>query len=392
MSPNVTHIKLLLFFLFIALTVMFSSEASEALAQPTLPTSNVSNTVPQIQNKTTCTVTIENTNYHHEPWPYVVAGLIILTITFVASRIIRVARQNMLAKQKLLLEPNCRTGNYKGGFWDIIREGDYYPSLARFQFILWTFVISFSIVSIYLLMLWNGLYCWSAFPQNILALMGISAGVPIVSLIISREKYANTISGTLPCKENLPGLSTMLLEGGKPTIGRYQMFLWTIMSVIVYLGLFISQINGINDMDGLKQLKLPDIDPSLLFLMGLSQATYLGAKSVARPVSFLTVVGRYPVHGQRNVKRSTEIIVNFSESLNSATVDNLSFGIRKQADRTNVNGESTVLSHDDKIAVFKPSANLEASTQYEAYIVTSIQSNDKKKLENNETWSFETGR
>lgn len=170
------------------------------------------------------------------------------------------------------------------------------------------------------------------------------------------------------------------------------MFLWTIMSVIIYLALFMSQINGINNIDDLKQLKLPDIDPSLLFLMGLSQAGYLGAKSVARSASPLTVIGRYPEHGQRSVKRSTDIVVSFSESLDNTTINALSLSLRKQADGTSVAGEPIVLPHDDKIAVFKPTEDLEANTQYVAYIVMTVQSISKKKLENDETWSFETGQ
>jgi hypothetical protein len=383
MSANMAHITLLVSQI-IVLMIMFTSEA---FTEPSTAQSNASNTVPQ--TNLTCVLTAKNVTYHYNPRPYAVADLIILVVTLIASVIVQIARKHMVAQRLLESETNCRNGNYGGGFWDIIREGDYYPSLARFQFIIWTFVISFSLLSIYLLMLWHHTLCWSVLPQNVLALMGISAGVPIVSHVISREKYAKSIAGTLPCKENVPALSTMLLEG-KPTIGRYQMFLWTIISVIVYLGLFLGEINGISNVDDLKQLSLPIIDPSLLFLMGLSQAAYLGAKSVVRPVSFLTIVGRYPEQNQRNVKRSTDIVVTFSESLDNTTVNDRSFGVRKHSDRTNVAGVPTVLPHEDKIAAFKPAAELEASTEYDIYIETAIQTKDKRKLENDESWSFET--
>ena len=320
-----------------------------------------------------------------------VAIIIILGVTFAASRIIRKGKHWLRAQGQLALESNCKQGNHKGGFWDIIREADYYPSLARLQFILWTFTITFTLLSIYLFMLWNNTLCWSDIPQNILALMGISAGVPVVSTVISREKYRSSISGTLPCKENVPALSTMLLEHSKPTLGRYQLFIWTIISIIVYLGIFFVQIAGISTAGALAKMELADIPLPLLALMTTSQGAYLGLKAIARPVSFLTKVGSVPAPNQKNIKKSTDVIVNFSESLDSPTVNNLNFLVRKHSDTTDVAGTITVLAEDDKMAVFRPNAELEADTAYDVHILTSIQSKDKNRLEFDETWSFETG-
>ena len=298
--------NLILFLLLVILvTVTF---APKALAQPStvVVAENITNLTPD--DNLTCVLTSKNNTFNHVPWAYPLAGLIILVITFASAKIIQVARQWLVAQGQLVLEANCNKGNYKGGFWDLIREGDYFPSLARFQFILWTFTVSFTLLSIYLLMMWNNTLCWSAVPHNILILMGISAGVPVVSMVISREKYTTSIAGSLPCKENVPALSTMLLEHSKPTIGRYQMFLWTIISVIIYLGLFLQQINGISNIEGLTQLKLPDIDPSLLFLMGLSQAGYLANKAVARPVARFDDSWEIPSTGPEKYKENPQIL------------------------------------------------------------------------------------
>jgi len=319
-----------------------------------------------------------------------VAGIIIVVVTFAASRIIREGKKWLLGQGQLVLETNCKQGNHKGGFWDIIREGDYFPSLARLQFVLWTFTISFTLLSIYLFMLWNNTLCWSVLPQNILALMGISASVPVVSTVISREKYMSSIRGSLPCKENVPALSTMLLEHGKPTLGRYQLFIWTIISIIVYLGIFFAGIAGISTAGGLAQMKLADIPLPLLALMTTSQGAYLGLKAVARPVSFLTKVGSVPAPNQKNIKISTDVVVNFSESLDSTSVNNLNFLVRKHTDTTQVAGSVTVLAEDDKMVVFHPTTDLEPGTAYDVTILTAIQSKDKNSLEKDETWSFET--
>jgi hypothetical protein len=125
--------------------------------------------------------------------------------------------------------------------------------------------------------------------------------------------------------------------------------------------------------------------------MTTSQGAYLGLKAIARPVSFLTKVGSVPAPNQKNIKKSTDVVVNFSESLDSPTVNNLNFLVRKHSDTTDVAGTVTVLAEDDKMAVFRPNAELEADTAYDVHILTSIQSKDKNRLEFDETWSFETG-
>jgi hypothetical protein len=323
-----------------------------------------------------------------------VAGIIIVVVTFAASRIIQKGKHWLLGQGKLVLEAPCKEGkqgNHKGGFWDIIREADYFPSLARLQFVLWTFTISFTLLSIYLFMLWNNTLCWSDIPQNILALMGISASVPVVSTVISREKYMSSIRGSLPCKENVPALSTMLLEHGKPTLGRYQLFIWTIISIIVYLGIFFGQIAMISTAGDLAQMKLADIPLPLLALMTTSQGAYLGLKAIARPVSFLTKVGSVPAPNTKNVNRTKDIVVSFSEPLDSTAVNNLNFLVRKHSDTTDVAGTVTVQAGDDKMVVFNPTADLEANTAYDVHILATIQSKDKNRLESDESWSFETG-
>jgi len=321
-----------------------------------------------------------------------VAGIIIVVVTFAASRVIQKGKLWLLGQRQLVHEAKCKQGDHNGGFWDIIREADYFPSLARLQFVLWTFTISFTLLSIYLFMLWNNTLCWSDIPQNILALMGISASVPVVSTVISKEKYMSSIRGSLPCKENVPALSTMLLEHGKPTLGRYQLFIWTIISIIVYLGIFFVQIAGISTAGGLAQMKLADIPLPLLALMTTSQGAYLGLKAIARtPVSFLTKVGSVPAPNTKNVNRSKDIVVSFSEPLDSTAVTNLNFLVKKHSDRTDVAGTVTVQAGDDKMVVFNPTADLEANTAYDVHILTTIQSKDKNRLESDETWSFETG-
>lgn len=113
---------------------------------------------------------------------FVISFITIILITFVVSIIIRSARRS---------HPNI-----KSGFWDIIRGDDWYPSLAIFQFLVWTFIITFAFFGIYLVRIFGGvLEPPPSIPTNILALMGISVAVPIISGGVSRIKYYTSAAG-----------------------------------------------------------------------------------------------------------------------------------------------------------------------------------------------------
>ena len=130
--------------------------------------------------------------------------------------------------------------------------------------------------------------------------MGISVAVPIVSGGVSRIKYTTSTSKDPPAE--LPQLSTMLEENKKPLLTRFQMFGWTWIGIIIYIGILFSTVSTLMDIGDaklcerlqpsemkfnqlhcdkpLRSLTLPDIDPTLVILMGLSQGGYLGGKIV----------------------------------------------------------------------------------------------------------------
>ncbi len=217
---------------------------------------------------------------------YLISGLIITAITYAAARIIASARKwTRKERSKTKKENENAKERYRGGFWDIIREGDYFPSLGRFQFMMWTIVISFAFLSIYLIRVDGGFATFNKdiLPTNLLELMGISVFVPVIGNVVSRYKHAKALLQEMPLKNNVPPFSTMLLEGNKPTLARYQMFLWTMIGVALYLLIFFSNISQTLANNGSPQnLTIPDIDSMLVVLMGLSQGGYLGSKLVAR--------------------------------------------------------------------------------------------------------------
>jgi hypothetical protein len=171
----------------------------------------------------------------------------------------------------------------KGNFSDLIKDEKKYPSLALFQFLVWTLIISFAYFGIYLTRLFGGeLGLPDEIPDNILILMGISVSVPVLNKKISDKIYAN-VPNAGPARPFGPQprsstLLSMLQENGQLSLTRFQMFTWTWIGIIIYLFLLYFTVS--TEMGNVEQLSLPNVDGTIVFLMGLSQAAYLGKKIV----------------------------------------------------------------------------------------------------------------
>jgi hypothetical protein len=167
---------------------------------------------------------------------------------------------------------------------DIVREAAW-PSLARFQFLAWTLIIIFCFTTICSIrFLSENLQIPAEIPQNLLALMGISAGVTATATYVSKNKYGEvTKSFTKEEYEkeikNKP-FGSMLLENGAPSITRFQMFAWTGLSIFLYLAKFFATINQFTIVSA-EALVIPDLETTFVVLMGVSQSAYLGGKWVA---------------------------------------------------------------------------------------------------------------
>lgn len=75
--------------------------------------------------------------------------------------------------------------------------------------------------------------------------------------------------------------SHILNEDGKPAMTIFQMFVWTFVSIIVYFILFwmtLSSMLADSILSNIETLKIPDIDTTMVTLMGLSQGAYVAGK------------------------------------------------------------------------------------------------------------------
>jgi Bacterial Ig domain len=187
-----------------------------------------------------------------------------------------------------------KTINIRLKFWDIIRDENWYPSLPRFQLILWTGIIIFVFFGIALYRLFSGVDIPASLPSNIFIVLGLTAGTAVTSSAVSRYKYAGTTpTDVAPTKEvpsdrirkKLPKFKTMLMENDKISLARFQTFAWTWVGIVTYLGLVFLQVNYQLYDSG--NLSVPDLPMLLIVLMGIGQGTFLGNKSVKS--SFISI-------------------------------------------------------------------------------------------------------
>ncbi len=165
-------------------------------------------------------------------------------------------------------------------FWDILLNELGYPSLSKVQFFVWTIIIAFSYITIYIIRFLAGEFGPPpGLSENILVLLSVSAIVPVGSARLNRylNRSVKPVSTTPPTTILW---RYMLLENEEPALHRYQMVLWTCISVSIYVIVIVTTIFNAQILaDVATKLVLPDIDGKLVILMGLSQGAYLGGKA-----------------------------------------------------------------------------------------------------------------
>ena len=160
-----------------------------------------------------------------------------------------------------------RMANKEMGFFQS-PSGSY--SASKFQIWLWTVVIIFSFVYVFLR---RGAVI--EFPESIWWLLGISVGstgtakfITVSKLNKQEESDNSTISEKEHYDSNAERLASLLSEKGHLSLMRLQMFGWTVVTSL----LFIVHV--------IRSEQLWDVPTGLLVLMGISHAGYLGDKSV----------------------------------------------------------------------------------------------------------------
>jgi hypothetical protein len=193
----------------------------------------------------------------------------------------------------------AKAKGWKLSLLEAIKSKDEFPSLPNLQFFMWSVVIAFAFLTVYIIRVSGGVFepPSGILPENILKLFGISAVVPAASIGLNHTKYGpahnavrtaqlkklvldkNSIAARFSNLEK--GWSSILLEGGSSSITRLQMFLWTWVSIFVYLMVFFGALYTLTLPTSptlFDQVVLPDVDPTIVLLMGISQGSFVAGK------------------------------------------------------------------------------------------------------------------
>jgi hypothetical protein len=164
----------------------------------------------------------------------------------------------------------------------VVMGADGRLSTSKFQFFVWTGVIVFAYV---LLFSYRGRpEIISSIPQNVLLALGFSVATAVGAKGIT-VSYLSSSQISKPASSQ-PGGNTDLSalvthdDSGTPDLTKIQMLIWTIIAAAIYLHNVYYSLSQYKACAG-AQCAFPDIDTSLMVLMGLSQGAYLGNKLVA---------------------------------------------------------------------------------------------------------------
>jgi len=121
-----------------------------------------------------------------------------------------------------------------------------------------------------------------SFPPNLLGILTISTGSAVVASHIETKSPPSDTT----IFDQLRGWSSLLDEVASdektvvPSLARFQMLGWTVISIGIYVVIIFLEVYHVWIGGAAGALTLPDLDPTLLVLMGISQSGYLGAKYV----------------------------------------------------------------------------------------------------------------
>jgi hypothetical protein len=164
-------------------------------------------------------------------------------------------------------------------FFDVVVTGDDNRySLSRLQAYLWTIVVALAFAGVTV-----GTGQFATVPRNLVLLMGVNLGAAVAATAITTSQAGKPRPAGSPAPPNPARPSfvrDLFFESGLPgslDLPRTQMFLWTIVMLATYVVLFLQAFPAVAPSHGAAELL--DVPSGMLALMGVSQATYLGAKA-----------------------------------------------------------------------------------------------------------------
>jgi hypothetical protein len=179
--------------------------------------------------------------------------------------------------------------------WVLVEGADGRTSASKFQVLLWTMVVLFGYVTMYIAWIQRvgdpGVNKLPEIGSNLLIAMGFTVATATAAKGIT-VSYLNTKQIAKGQDSNTGGL--LADDTGFPELVKMQMLGWTVLAVLVFVYNLFAQIHHINSTPATELLQgspqLVDIDPSLMVLMGLGQGAYVGKKLVTYGIPVITAL------------------------------------------------------------------------------------------------------
>jgi hypothetical protein len=172
------------------------------------------------------------------------------------------------------------------GRGDLVRGADGRPSTSKAQWWIWTAVVIFGYVAVFVERWLRGdPSAGIEVPHNLLLAMGFSATTMAVAKGITTTYVARGMvdrpaapvaRAATPAGAAQPAGGILTDDDGATDLSKVQIVAFTAIAVLVYVVRLATQ--G----DAATLPVMVDIDPALMTLMGLSHAGYLGAKIATR--------------------------------------------------------------------------------------------------------------
>jgi len=175
----------------------------------------------------------------------------------------------------------------RGRLWQLVEGADGRASTSKFQWLLWLAVIVFSYVVLWVLRAKQGDYsAISNIPVNLLTVLGFSTGTAAIAKGITAGYVQLGRIAHPPAVSGAKGGGLIQDDNGVPDLGKVQLMAFTLISVGIFLATLIHQV-----VSNPVITTMPNIDSSLLVLMGISEGGYLGNKLVTgnAPVLYLPI-------------------------------------------------------------------------------------------------------
>jgi hypothetical protein len=166
---------------------------------------------------------------------------------------------------------------------ELVNGFDGFASSSKLQWFLWLIVILYGYAAIWALRALQGQYmALSDIPVNLLTVLGFSTGTAaaakgITSGYVQSGKVSKPGAPTGEPGKNTGGIFQD--DGGAPDLSKIQMMGFTTVAIGIFVATVVHLIVAAKTNADLTT-SLPNIDPSLMVLMGISQGGYLGKKLV----------------------------------------------------------------------------------------------------------------